>query len=217
MKKILFLGDSITEGVGASSKEKAYPYVTSNILGVDFSNFGVSGTRFAEQFLTFDNRIDFDESFYSRALKMEKDADLVVVFGATNDYGHGDALIGDKNSTSLHTFYGATKNLFSYLTKKYGKEKILVILPLYRYNEEMIKTNFFHEADKEINLEGYRKIIIEIASNFGLPYVDFKKEMGNPANELDEGNFIDGLHPNDSGHQKLGELLANYIKKHYKV
>ena len=46
-KKVLFLGDSITEGVGVSSPAKKYTSVFSDISGASVYNYGISGTRFA--------------------------------------------------------------------------------------------------------------------------------------------------------------------------
>ena len=92
-KKILFLGDSITQGVGASSPETAYVSVFGALSGASVMNFGVSGTRIAEQ-KTPSNEPSFDETFERRAERMPSDADVVVVFGGTNDFGHGDARFG---------------------------------------------------------------------------------------------------------------------------
>lgn len=46
-KKIAFLGDSITAGVGASSLEKAYWNVLSELSGAECYGYGISGTRIA--------------------------------------------------------------------------------------------------------------------------------------------------------------------------
>ena len=47
--KILFLGDSITEGVGASSVEKRYTDLVGAKLNCHTVNYGISGTRIARQ------------------------------------------------------------------------------------------------------------------------------------------------------------------------
>ena len=96
--KINFLGDSITEGVGASGKDKIYHAVLKERTGLaEARNYGISGTRFALQKGTEekpkDDYVDIN-SFCERFHMMDDDADVVVVFGGTNDYGHGDAPIG---------------------------------------------------------------------------------------------------------------------------
>ena len=47
------------------------------------------------------------------------DADGVVVFGGTDDFGHGDAPIGTPSDRTYDTFYGACHVLFSKLIEKY--------------------------------------------------------------------------------------------------
>ena len=48
-KKVLFLGDSITEGTGASSPETCYVSVFGKISGAEVKNYGIGGTRIARQ------------------------------------------------------------------------------------------------------------------------------------------------------------------------
>ena len=128
MKKILFLGDSITEGAGATSIDNCYVNKTCKYLNCVGKNYGISGTRIAEQKISHKGLISEDDSFFSRAKRMEKDADVVICFGGTNDYGHGDAIIGNKDDTDLYTFYGAINNLFTYLIEKYNKLVYWIIL-----------------------------------------------------------------------------------------
>ena len=132
--KLIFLGDSITEGVGATCEENKYVSVVAKICGVETANFGVSGTRIARQNKpTLPRTFDYD--FQMRAEVMDKDADMVFVFGGTNDYGHGDAKIGSENDDTPYTFYGGLNNLMKKLIGIYGKEKICFILPMRRFWE----------------------------------------------------------------------------------
>lgn len=47
-KTVLFLGDSITEGVGASSPDKNYVSVFQSLSGANAVNYGISATRIAK-------------------------------------------------------------------------------------------------------------------------------------------------------------------------
>lgn len=47
--KIIFLGDSITEGAGASKPENTFVSIVGKTLGVECLNYGIGGTRFARQ------------------------------------------------------------------------------------------------------------------------------------------------------------------------
>ena len=48
-KKILFLGDSITEGHGTSAPEYIYWNVVGQLTGAACKGYGIGGTRIARQ------------------------------------------------------------------------------------------------------------------------------------------------------------------------
>ena len=78
---INFLGDSITEGVGASCEENRYTDVFSRLYGAKVNNYGISGSRFARQRINTGER--HEQDFCMRFETMDKSADAVVVFGRT--------------------------------------------------------------------------------------------------------------------------------------
>lgn len=75
------------------------------LSGAEVKNYGIGGTRIARQREKSEEE-KFDQDFVKRADEMEEGADAVVVFGGTNDFGHGDAAIGDFDSRDVYTFYG---------------------------------------------------------------------------------------------------------------
>ena len=89
--KINFLGDSITEGYGISSIDRVYWKLLADNDGVIARGYGISGTRIARQRVPSPEP-RWDLNFGMRVNDMDPDADVIVVFGGTNDYGHGDAL-----------------------------------------------------------------------------------------------------------------------------
>ena len=91
--KGIFLGDSITEGVGASSIDKVWWKLLEK-YGLETVGYGVGGTRIAPQDEVINGNVRWNEDFITRAKTMDKQADIVAVFGGTNDYGHGTAEIG---------------------------------------------------------------------------------------------------------------------------
>lgn len=126
-KKINFLGDSITEGVGASAPDKVYHQVMLRKYGLAaVRNYGISGTRYARQINPTLNEPSFDLDFCQRYAGMDDDADIVVVFGGTNDFGHGDAPIGTPDDRTPDTFWGACHYLYSHLIEKYPAALIVV-------------------------------------------------------------------------------------------
>lgn len=100
-----FLGDSITAGVGASCERNRYTDVLAREFGLlHANNYGVSGSRIARQTVLTDEPHDRD--FCMRMTEMDANADAVVVFGGTNDYGHGDAPLGVPSDRTPFTFWG---------------------------------------------------------------------------------------------------------------
>ena len=88
-KKIAFLGDSITEGVGVSSVEKIYWNLVGQRTGAEVYGYGIGGTRIAVNRQPNHEPHVEENYFGARVEKMIPDADIVVVFGGTNDFGHG--------------------------------------------------------------------------------------------------------------------------------
>lgn len=205
---IEFLGDSITEGALASSEDKCLVSLVGQMLHAEVHNHGISGSRIARQ-RTPSAQPRFDLYFRPRVSGLDPNADFVFVFGGTNDYGHGDAPIGEPGDRTDDTFYGAFTLLVEELLKKYPKEKICFISILHRRNEDDPKGDGSVEKPTPRPLKDYVAIEEEIIRKNGLNYLDIRDKFG-----LVEGNplFGDGLHPTDLGHQKLAEFVVSYIR-----
>lgn len=208
--KVIFLGDSITEGVGASGEEAKYVNKVAEICGVEVKNFGVSGTRIARQ-TEPSEWITSDYDFQMRAEVMSKDADKVFVFGGTNDYGHGDAKIGEEFDDTPYTFHGAMNRLIKRLTELYRKDKICFILPLRRFEEEDLYGQG-NRKEPTLNLKGYVDIIRAKCEKAGIDYIDlYKNGIPKPVTDKGDEYTADGLHPNDKGHLFIAEKIKNYL------
>ena len=157
---INFLGDSITEGCLATRYEKSFVPLLGDILKCRVNQCGIGGSRIAKQIHPSLNPA-WDLYFGSRVEELDPNADLTFVFGGTNDYGHGDAPIGKSGDKSPNTFYGAVDYLVNELLKKYKKEQIIFILPLYRINEDNPYGDGLRDKPT-LPLQGYRNIISEI-------------------------------------------------------
>lgn len=204
-----FLGDSITEGVGTTCDSKRYFELLRDACGLKAANgYGISGTRLARQAVPSENP-SFDRDFLSRVDAM-KDADGVVVFGGTNDYGHGDAAIGCFEDRTPDTFYGACHGLFTKLLEKYPGKPIVVMTPLHRLNEGEEKV----KHGKTVTLKTYVDIIKEVAGYYALPVCDLYSISGmQPAVPVICQRFMpDGLHPNDAGHALIAARLGAFLE-----
>lgn len=202
-KKAVFLGDSITEGVGTSAPEKIYLNLVKEELGLrEAVNYGIGGTRIAAQ------PDDDGNSFAVRYTKMDDDADLVVIFGGTNDFGHGTAPIGSPRDRTPDTYCGAWNVLLRGLIEKYPAATIVMMTPVHRDNDgDVNKTTGFP-------LNEYVSLAKEAAAEYSIPVLDLYAMGGIspmiPANK--ERYCPDGLHPNDAGHVLMARKLCAFLQ-----
>ncbi len=205
--KINLLGDSITEGVGTSSLDYRFGELLASRCGAVVRNYGISGTRIARQQKPTVDNPSFDQHYVSRVAGMEEDADVIVVFGGTNDFGHGDAPLGKMSDREDTTFYGALHALYSALLTKYPASKFVILTPMHRLSEDEPR------ADGSTLLT-YVNIIREVAQYYSLPILDLYADSGiTPKVEILKQRYMpDGLHPSDAGNEKLFELISNFIK-----
>ena len=212
-KKIIFLGDSITEGCGTSSQERVYHGILKERYGLrEIKNYGEGGTRVARQ--TEITSLVRDRDFILRARDMDKDADVVVVFGGTNDYGHGQAALGSIDNLDMHTFYGALHTLIRNLINDYVDKQIVFMTPLHRHNEYGQGT-WKPDGVEQRPLCDYVKAVKDVCEYYSLPVLDLYScgELCGNTPVWYKEYMPDGLHPNDKGHEiiasKLGKFLEN--------
>lgn len=215
-KKINVLGDSITEGAGVSLPENRFCDRLKFFFGAaEVRNYGIGGTRIAPQ-RTPSAYPRHDLDFISRVPEMDPDADLVLVFGGTNDFGHGDAPLGTAADTAPDTFYGALSVLMTLLIEKYPGRPIVFLTPLHRQGEAIPKTissaGGFESGSGPI-LEDYVDAIRTVARRFSLPVLDLWATSGiSPQVPVIRKRFIpDGLHPNDDGHAILADRIVGFL------
>ncbi len=210
-KRIAFLGDSITAGAGASVPENKYVEVfKKNCKLSEAYNYGIGGTRISKQKKPSKNS-EWDKDFISRVAAMEENVDAVVVFGGTNDFGHGDIPLGAFGDTTEDTFCGCCHILMTSLVKKYPEVPIVVLTPLHRLGENKLVNEIGLDR---VPLASYVSAIREMANGFSLPVLDLFAISGMQP-EISEQNklyFTDGLHPNDLGHKKIAGMLENFIR-----
>ena len=208
--KINFLGDSITEGAGTSSHDKMFTMLIEREYGAICQNYGIGGTRIARQKTPTEEK--WDRDFISRVPEMDNDADIVVVFGGTNDFGHGDAPLGTMSDRTPYTFYGALHCLYTALTEKYPDVPVVILTPLHRLNEDSPKGD--NKPAPVGTLKEYVNIIREVAEYYSLPVLDLFKESGlQPKVPVIQQKYVpDGLHPNDDGNAILAHKIARFLE-----
>ena len=202
-KKVNFLGDSITEGVYAPDtcyikvfERKFKPAVVRN--------YGVGGTRIAEQTVPTKNHPEQDRDFCSRVDEMDADADIVFVMGGTNDFAHGDAPMGKLSDRDPKTFYGACHTLMKKLIERYPAATIVFATPLHRINEIIPGRESF---------ERYVTAIRGVAAYYSVPVLDLYANAGIcPQIKAQFDLFMkDGVHPNDLGFERIADRLGAFL------
>lgn len=210
-KKINFLGDSITEGCGVADPANIFHQRLMAAVGLAAArNYGIGGTRIARQQKESDPK--WDRYFASRIPEMDPDADAIVVFGGTNDYGHGDAPIGSFADRTPDTFYGAMHDLLLKLFEKYPDIPIVFMTPTHRGNEYSPRGDGYKQPT--LPLVGYVDIIKEVCRYYGVPVLDLYATVPvQPEVQILREKYIpDGLHPNDAGHAIIASRLAGFLK-----
>ncbi len=204
--KINFLGDSITEGHGCTTEAACFASRIASEYGAVTRNYGIGGTRIARQTKPSEwPRHDLD--FPGRVAEMAPDADLIAIFGGTNDFGHGDAPFGSFADRTADTFCGALHVLYASLIEKYPASAIIVLTPVHRETECV--PNMHGKV-----LQDYVDAIRRTAEYYSLPVLDLWAMSGiQPAVPVIKDLYMpDGLHPNDAGHVILTRKIAQFIK-----
>lgn len=204
--KINFLGDSITEGVGVEKPEEIYLNLIKVNEGLaEARNYGISGSRLARQ---QDGGDQCGGAYSVRYADMDNDADVVVVFGGTNDYGHGNAPMGSFADRTVDTYYGACHVLMEGLINKYPAATIVFMTPLHRTTEDE------PSPGNGLPLKAYVDVIKEVAEYYAIPVLDLYAVSGiQPRVEvLREKYCPDGLHPCAAGHVLMANRLVGFLK-----
>lgn len=207
-KKIAFLGDSITRGVWLDNSENSYVMrIKKSRQWAEVLNYSVPGSRIGE-YIGEDPR-NIGPSFVKRYLDMDEKADIVIVFGGTNDFGIGNAPLGNSQDDTPETFYGAVNLLMKGLKNKYPKAIIIFATPLHRVTENI--PNQFSGAV----LADYVNVIRKQAEKYGIHVLDLYSCVSlQPSEEYYKKLFReDGVHPNDLGHNVIAEEVLRFLEE----
>ena len=214
------LGDSITEGVGARTPDKAYPVVLSKLTGAVVNNYGLSCSRITDVSGGWSN----PASFIDRMYNMDKSADLIIVFGGTNDFWYGDCPIGKRTDTCVNTFYGALNTMIPYLKSAHPNADIVFLTP-YQQSKDADETHSYKRSTYGNfgtgTLNQYRIAILDRCEYYGVPvldlYADYELNTVDNRKALEKyGNYLcDGCHLNDAGYNLLARKIYQFIMQDF--
>ena len=210
-QNLTLFGDSITYGVGASSNTTRYSTVLASDLGMTEHNFGISSTVYCTGHPSRTSRLNDVND-------LPLNSDVIIVLLGVNDFDNcikGQfAELGELGDDDTSTIYGAAKAMYSALIKRFrctGAE-IYVCTPVITSWNNSVSAVRDWSQDKK-NACGYTlpqmcSVIKETATYYGLVTLNLN------ALSLDETDFADGIHPNDSGAAKMAKALEDSLLKH---
>lgn len=208
-KKGVVEGDSISAGLYWDGSayvlaEKPWHQHLKEQLGLaEVQRYTHSGTHISGAYTAADGKEA--NAFTKRFASMNDDADLIIIFGGTNDHEHADtAQFGTMSDREDISFYGALHVLMSGLIEKYLGKTIVFMTPLHKDGE------FTPNPITGKTLKEYVNAIKEVAEFYGIHIVDTYSMGGMPTviPEVKSTYINDGLHPNEAGHEFLGKRLA---------
>lgn len=206
-KKIVTLGDSITAGYSLTSREMPWSKQIAALFNAQFVNYGIGGSEIA----VFDGESTTYNPMVLRYSTMDDDADLVIVAGGTNDWGHEHTNLGTFEDRGVDTFYGAMHTICDGLMKKYCGKDIIFMTPIKRNLNGM---KYYEHNNLGYTLTQFCNAIKEVCAYYGIPVLDMYEKC--PINPIVDGymdKYIpDGTHPNFNGHRLMARYVAGFIR-----
>jgi len=210
--KIAFLGDSITDrSVYADIVTTHYTdYIYENYSFVSGTqNVGLAGSCIAG----LPNKQGVNMSFTQRYKNIDKNANVIVVLGGTNDFGYGSSdlpnPLGVYGDDTAETFYGALKILADGFAQNYPTAKVVFVTPVYRKEQE---ANGIPNKNKYgFTLSQYAEAIKDTCEKRNIACFD----AFNLITEIDAFTYtdyeVDGLHLNTEGNILLGKYIGDFL------
>jgi len=200
-KKMNALGDSLTEADISGIGDMGTPWTAymQKLCGFEMCrNYGICG-----DFLSGKG------GMAERYQAMDNDADIICVFGGTNDFWVSSPL-GDKDDSDISTFYGALDTLIKGLAVKYPYAEIFFVTPP-KFRSTLYGWETFKQNANGNILKDFRDAIVEIADYYSLPVLDLYTNCGMSC-YLDTGIFRpDGLHFSNEGYKRIAYRIAGFV------
>lgn len=206
-KKLVVLGDSIAEGVGASKPENSYANILANELDFSLENFAKSG----------DTTADLIEKLKKDDVKKAiSQADFIEISIGGNDFlTKRDELLDLYNNRSLLSLASEISEISSDVEKNMNKiaETITNINPNAKIVIQTLYTIDIYKlrSTLELFIDGFNEIFTNLAEKYENVSISdvrtaFKNSKENCISE-------DEVHPSDYGHKLIAKTIKETFSK----
>ena len=204
-KKVVFLGDSITYGVGTTRRYFDYLTETAGIIPV---GFGIDGAKYLQV---------YDEAV--KAATEVPDADCVLR-DADGKPLRTEIRRKREFVFSEETFCGRMNRVFSFLKTKFYDKRIIVMTPLHRAYAEFAPDNIQYDElysnSAGLFLEDYVAAIRKAADVWSLNLIDLYRDGGLFPLIGGYGRYFanektDRLHPSAEGHKRIAAVICEKL------
>ena len=218
-KKILFLGDSITD----TSWANMYPYYISEITGAKNINYAVASSGYGMNAYYAHNIWGKDNTSIPAMSQRAYDdgiidVDLVVVAGGTNDWDFGVPLgeFNDIHKTEMTTpsLYFSVAQTIKKLFYLYPYTPIQVLSPIPR-NQPNGSGDQYNPKNNGKTLVDFSNAIKEVCEYYSVPFMNNLLSSNIKLNdEKNRGIYTqDGLHPTDFYSKIYAKMVISEISK----
>ncbi len=175
---------------------------------IALSDFGVQQTMRTEN----DSSKYFNGTVDALELVDFTGTKLVLIQHGVNDYMAGIPVEDSKDSYNEYTYAGALRTAIRYLQKVNPDVRIVLISPTYCWFVSRGQTCEEFESGQGY-LEDYVKAQSEVASEFGLTFIDLYHDFY-PHETFEDWKTvtIDGVHPNEEAREMIADKIARVLK-----
>lgn len=215
-KTIVFIGDSITEGITSSIDQNGnyvsyVTYANSYLHFGNVLNHGLGGRMFS----TYGgDELSLSANFGNVT---NINSDIIVVFAGVNDYlcVTANKRFGSVEDTLTTGSYCGSVRYFMSQLKQYYSDNEIFFVTMYDINRT--SNSSYIDYTGQPTLGDFMEAEKKLAKEFGFKVIDLYGTgfMDCSAKEASDYFLRDGLHPKDSGSIYLGEHIAAEISLYF--
>lgn len=209
MKRILFLGDSITDTSrvyeNPTDMGRGYPLLVEASLGLDdpeleFINRGINGNRIVD--------------LYARIKKdiINLNPDIASIYIGINDVWHD---IDWQNGVETSKFIKIYEMLLDEIKAALPNIKLILVAPFVLLGKSTMDRETDHERFSKFKSGTTEKIeaVKSIANRYNLPVIDLQAEFDKRCQTVSPLHFsLDGVHPTPEGHEVIKRIWIDTFK-----